>query len=179
MGTDRGGVAARAALASAEVTTTLVVAHTAAGGMLPPAAWVGATALAVFGAGLLVLRGSVRPLVALPALVAAQLGLHLWFVALTPEAHPGHAHMAAGAAPGLDLGWPMLAAHLAGAAVTALAWHVRARAVHAVLALAAAVPVAVTPGPRRPTSTRTVRPAARRPLALAPRRGPPVALAAA
>ncbi len=184
MATVPGGVAPRAALASAEVTTTLVVAHAAAGGSLPSVGWVAAMAAAVFGAGLLVLRGTVRPLVALPFLLGAQIGLHLWLTTLTSTAHGGHAHAAmtaAGseAAPDLHLGWPMLLAHLLGAAVTALSWHVRRRAVRAALvAWIAPAAVPVTPVAPLPASARTVRPAARPLLSLAPRRGPPVALAA-
>ncbi len=181
MATDPRGVAARSALASAEVTTTLVVAHAAAGGALPSAGWVAAMAAVVFGAGLLVLRGSVRSVVALPALLAAQVGLHLWLSALAPASHPGHAHAAvAGAevAPDLHLGWPMLVAHLLGAVVTALAWHVRRRAVSTALAWGAAAVVPLTPVRPRPASAGTARPVARHLISLAPRRGPPVALAA-
>lgn len=183
MTTGAWSTAPRAALVSAEVTTTLVVAHAAAGGALPSPGWIGAMALAVFAAGLPVLRGSVRAVVVLPALLAAQIGLHLWLGALTPAAHSGHAHGAAvagaGAAPDLHLGWPMLLAHLLGAAVTALSWHVRRRAVHRLLAWGTAVVVPLTPARDLPASARTVRPAARLPLSLAPRRGPPVAPAAA
>jgi hypothetical protein len=178
MTTDAWGAAPRAALASAEVTTTLVVAHAAAGGALPAAGWVVAMAAAVFAAGLLVLRGSVRPLVALPALFAAQLGLHLWLGALTPAAHAGHAHGVA-ETPELHLGWPMLLAHLLGAAVTALSWHVRRRVVDRLLVWGTAVATPVTPVRPRVASGRTERPAARLPLFLAPRRGPPAVLRAA
>ena len=177
----RAGVVPRAALASAEVTTTLVVAHAAAGGALPSPGWVAVMAATVFGAGLLVLRGSVRAAVAVPALLAAQVGLHLWLTTLTPATHPGHGHGAVAGAestPDLHLGWPMLLAHLVGAAVTALAWHVRHRAVRTLLAFGEPAVVPLSPAPARPVRARTARPAALLLLSLAPRRGPPVAFAA-
>ncbi|WP_340539608.1 hypothetical protein [Nocardioides sp. GXZ039] len=126
----RRGIPLRAACASLEVTGVLTLGHVWAGGVLPSLPWLAAMAAVVFGAGLLVLRGRIRPLVAVPALVAVQLLLHAWLSALTMGgAH--HEHL--GSAHGAALAPAMLAVHVAGGLFTALAWELRARVVDVVV----------------------------------------------
>jgi hypothetical protein len=178
----REGVTLRAAAATVEVTAALAVGHLAAGGSLPSALWLLVMASAVFGTGLLVLRGRVRPLVAVPVLVAAQLLLHAWLTALTsPVDASGHlAHgMHAGHAHAL-LDPTMLAVHVGGGLLTAVLWELRARAAEVVVTWTRQ-PLPPLPAPRlvaapvplpRALSSRFV-------VAAAPRRGPPVPAATA
>lgn len=177
----RPGAWWRSARCTAETLLVVVLAHTWAGGSLPSAGWLAAVAVLMTVCGVAVLRGRVRPLVALPLLVAAQLLLHAWMHTLAAGEHAAHAVHAAhaaqsGAVAGLDL--PMLLAHLAGAAVTALAWDLRRRAVRVVVEVSevALVPppaLASTPATPRRVAVRAQRHA----LLVSPLRGPPVVCA--
>lgn len=165
----RRGVILRSALATLEIMTVLVTAHTWAGGTLPSPVWIGSAAVLVFAAGLVVLRGRMPLRVMVPALVVAQVLLHCWMAVLAPAAE--HVH-----GTHLDLTWQMALAHVAGAVVTALVWELRRRAVDVVLSWAriGLVPV--------PMFLRTVARYApvlplRRPLVVVPLRGPPVGFA--
>lgn len=174
----RRGTALRSAAATVEVTGVLVAGHVWAGGSLPSAPWVALMAGAVFGAGLLVLRGRVRVRHAVPALAVVQLLMHAWLTLLTPmpamDGMSGQGHLHA------VLDAPMLGVHLAGALVTALVWELRSRAVDVLVTWTTPAALIVLPAPRRP------RPVVRRPrlagrlvATSAPRRGPPSALAPA
>lgn len=166
----RKGVALRAAVATVEVTGVLALGHVWAGGSLPTPLWLGVMAAVVYAAGLLVLKGRVRPLLAVPALLATQLLLHAWLTALTPVdpmAHADHLHA--------TLDPAMLAVHTAGALVTALVWELRARAGDVVVTWSRPL------RPPVPLLRRVAAPVAS-PVSLmsrfvcsdAPRRGPPV-----
>jgi len=165
----RRGVMLSAALATIEIMTVMVAAHTWAGRELPGAGWMAAAAVLVFAVGTVALRSKVPLRALVPALVLAQFLLHCWMVVLAP-ATPATAH---GHGPHLELTWRMVLAHLVGGLVTALVWQLRRRAVELVLSWAepGLVPV--------PTRLRTVTPEApvvplRRPLVVASLRGPPV-----
>ncbi len=166
----RRGVTLRAALATLEIMTVLVVAHTWAGGQLPTIGWLTATAALVFAASSVALRGRVPLWATVPALTVGQLLLHGWLVALTPAVADAHLH---GHGAHLELTWPMLLAHVVGALATALVWELRRRAVDVVLSWAEAgvVPLPVL----RQTLSRTapLLPMPR-PLVVVPVRGPPV-----
>lgn len=175
----REGVALRATASTVEVTGALALGHLAAGGTLPTLPWLGVMAAAVLGAGLLVLRGRVRPLVAVPVLVATQLLLHAWLTALTtaPEAvghaaggaHPGHAHAV--------LDPSMLAVHVAGGLLTVVLWELRARTAEVVVTWTRQ-PLPPLPTPRRAPAP-VVAPgslATRLVVVAVPRRGPPARL---
>lgn len=130
--------------------TAVLVAHTVAGGALPSAWWLVLTAAGVYAGSLAVLSGRVRMRTAVPALVAAQLLLHGWLVALAgPGAHGHGDHLGAGE-PGIlaafGAEWAMLLAHLAGAAATAWVWALRRRAVDLVVAWAGLVRPDPPPG---------------------------------
>src|SRR5688572_25271715 len=86
----RRGVLLRAVLATVEIMTLLVAAHTWAGGELPATGWMVATATLVLAAGTIVLRGRLPLRAMVPALVGAQLLLHCWMVVLGPTS--GHVH---------------------------------------------------------------------------------------
>jgi hypothetical protein len=178
----RGRVPLRSALATLEICAALVVAHLLAGGALPSPVWLAVTALLVFGAGLLVLRGRLRLGVAVPVLVAAQLLLHAWLTALATDpvvASGGHAHGTAHPAE-TALDPLMLGLHVVGGLLTALSWHLRARAVDVVVTWLRAVLAPVSRPPRVPASVVVlVAPRWREVVAAAPRRGPPSALVAA
>lgn len=177
----REGVTLRAAVATVEVTGALALGHVWAGGSLPSVPWLAVMAAAVFGSGLLVLRGRVRPLLAVPALVAAQLLLHAWLTTLTTSApmepmgaaaHTGHAHSL--------LDPSMLVVHAAGGLLTALLWELRTRAGEVVVTWTR------QPLPPLPAARRAVAPvpapralASRFVVASVPRRGPPSPLLAA
>lgn len=179
----RAGVTLRAAVATVEVTGALAVGHAWAGGSLPSLPWLAVMAAAVFGSGLLVLRGRVRPLLAVPVLVATQLLLHAWLTTLTTAppgaveqmgaaAHTGHAHSL--------LDPSMLVVHVAGGLLTAVLWELRTRAGEVVVTWTR------QPLPPLPALRRAVAPvpapralASRFVVASVPRRGPPSALLAA
>ncbi|MCD4535887.1 hypothetical protein LRP67_17505 [Nocardioides sp. cx-169] len=173
----RRGLVLRAALATLEVMLGTVAAHTAAGGSLPSAAWIGLAAALVLGGSLLVLRGTVPLGIAVPALAAAQLLVHCWLVALSP-AHDMAGHVAAGphaaaVGPPLELSAPMLAAHVAAALLTAGVWHGRGRALEVLLAWSDLAPL---PIPARRATAATgpaLTPLVHGLLLAAPRRGPP------
>jgi hypothetical protein len=164
----RRGVLLRAALATVEIMTLLVAAHTWAGGELPSTGWMVATAALVLAAGTIVLRGRLPLRAMVPALVAAQLLLHCWMVVLGPTA--GHVH-----GPHLELTWQMVLAHVAGGLGTALIWELRRRAVEVVLTWAE---LGLLPAPtlRRTLTRRAPVLPLRRPLVVVPLRGPPVGL---
>src|SRR5688572_1618831 len=84
----------RAVAATALVLPGAAWAHLLAGGGLPHAPTLVGLAGAVFAAGLLFLRGSVSWRILLPAVAAAQVGLHESFGAMSPGAHAGHGHAA-------------------------------------------------------------------------------------
>jgi hypothetical protein len=168
-------------LATVEITTALVTAHTAAGGTLPPGSWIAAMATVIFIAGLAVFTRRVTVMVALPGLVAAQLLLHVYLALLTPvhgspvvdpTAHAtalGSAHH-----PSL-LSWPMLATHAVGAVVTAAIWELRARSIDVVVAWADTGLPTLPVAPRgRRRAARAKRSRGLQVWLLAPRRGPPV-----
>ena len=71
----RKGVALRSGVATVEVTSVLALGHLGAGGTLPSPLWLVVMAAVVFGAGLLVLHGRVRPALAVPAGVPQLAGL--------------------------------------------------------------------------------------------------------
>lgn len=172
----RSGTRLCAGLTAAETTAALAVAHTAAGGTLPAAGWLVATAAVAYGASVLVLRGRVPVRVALPALVVTQLVLHAWLVTLA-EGGAWHSHDE-GAGLVLGLGWPMLLAHVVAGLVAAAAWLLRRRAVDV---LADWSDDALPGVPHRaPAPVGTVVPRLHsRALAARPTRGPPAARAAA
>ncbi|HWM73783.1 MAG TPA: hypothetical protein VNQ53_08585 [Nocardioides sp.] len=164
----RRGILLRAALATIEILTLLVAAHSWAGGRLPATGWMVATAALVFAAGTMVLRGRVPLWAMVPALVVAQFLLHSWMSVLGPSS--GHAH-----GPHLDLTWQMVLAHVAGGLATALIWELRRRAVEVVLTWSE-IGVLPVPALRRTVArTAPVLPL-RRPLVVVPLRGPPVGL---
>lgn len=176
----RQGTALRSAAASVEVTGVLVAGHVWAGGSLPSVPWIAVMAGAVFAAGLLVLRGRVRPLVAVPVLVVTQLLMHAWLTTLTPMPAMDSMDGSGGGHLHAVLDARMLGVHLAGALVTALVWELRSRAVDVLVTSTTPRALPVPPAPRRP------RPVVRRPRLAgrlvsvsAPRRGPPRLLAPA
>ena len=169
----RRGVTLRAALATLEIMTVLVAAHTWAGGELPSAGWIAGTAGLVFAAGTVAMRRRLPLWALVPALTMAQLFLHSWLVVLAPASHGGHMH-----AHHLDLTWQMVLAHVGGALVTALIWELRRRAVEVVLTWREA---GLLPVPSLLRAVAHVAPLLplRRPLVVVPLRGPPVSLLAA
>jgi hypothetical protein len=166
----RRGVLLRATLATVEIMTLLVAAHTWAGGELPSTGWMMATAALVLVASAIVLRGRLPLRAMVPALVGAQILLHCWMVVLGPTS--GHVH-----GPHLELPWQMVLAHVVGGVGTALVWELRRRAVEVVLTWAE-VGVLPVPTLRRTVTRRAPVLPLRRPLVVVPLRGPPVGLAA-
>lgn len=166
----RRGARMRSALATLEIMTLLVAAHSWAGGERPHPGWIVATAALVFGAGTVVLRRRTALRVVVPALALVQFLLHCWLAVLAPSgahAHGGH----------LELTWQMVLAHVVGALVTALVWELRRRAVDVVLHWSDVGPVPVPALRQAAAHDAPVLPL-RRPLVVVPLRGPPVGLAA-
>ncbi|MEQ6903124.1 hypothetical protein [Nocardioides sp. YIM 152588] len=142
-----GAAPVGAGVAAAETVAAFALAHRAAGGALPGAEALLAVAVLVYAAGLVVLGRRAPLRVVLPAMVAAQLAVHAWMSVLAPPTAVGHAHHGVGvvgaAAAPAGLTWSMVAAHLAAALVTALAWHLRRRAVEVLVAWSATDPLPV------------------------------------
>jgi hypothetical protein len=150
-------------------------AHLLAGGELPHAPTLVGLAAAVFAAGLMVLRGSVSWRVLLPAVAAAQVGLHESFGAMqsmgSNGAHAGHGHMVGADATWT---WQMVAAHTAVTLVTALAWRLCDRAAAVIVTLVDSWATSVFAGPDlRWSDGESAVAAAPVFLVSAPRRGPP------
>jgi hypothetical protein len=112
------GAVARAALGTVEITAASCAAHWLAAGMLPSVTWVLASALPIFGIGVLLQRGRMSLPMALTGAAAGQVFLHL---ALAEGMSADHMH------PSGTI-WPMVAAHAAGALATVVLWSMRRRA---------------------------------------------------
>ena len=162
----------RALAATVLVMAGAVGAHTWAGGHLPDGSVVIALGAVVLGGSLLVLRGTVSAAVLLPAVAAAQAGLHTSF-AVSATDHAGHLDHAEASA---TWSWQMLLAHAAVTALTAVVWHLCARAAVVVVTVLRVAPAVLGGDPPPLPATRA--PHVLTHLALlvaAPRRGPPVA----
>ncbi len=162
---------ARAVAATTVAVTGATTAHTWAGGDVPTGPGLTLVAAVVLGASVLVFRRDVPGWALLPAVAAAQLGVHESFGLV-----PSHDHAAA-AAPDPGWSWQMVGAHAFVTLLTAVLWWAgRLAASYAVSVHAhPAVPVR-THVPRRPSG------ATRSSLVLllvSPRRGPPLAVLSA
>ena len=119
-------------LATLEIMTGAALAHLAAGGALPSTGWLVAAALAVFGAGLVVLQRRVGLLGGAALAGLSQLGLHEVFAALS--ANPGVEHQhAVGTSLGSADGAAMLAAHACAAVLSVAVWVLHRRALAVVV----------------------------------------------
>ena len=161
------------ALARAVAATTVAVAgaataHTWAGGDVPTGPGLVLVAAVVLGASLLVFRRDVPGWALLPAVAAAQLGVHESFGLVASHDH------AAVTTPDQGWSWQMVGAHAFVTLLTAVLWCAGRRA--------ASYAVSVHAHPAVPVTTRV----ARRPsdaatrsslvlLLVPPRRGPPPA----
>ena len=112
------GAVLRAAVGAVEITAAASAAHWVAAGMLPSTAWIVASALPVFGIGVLLQRGRVSLPAAFAGAAAGQVFQHL---ALAEGMSADHLHQAGS-------GLPMVVAHAAGALATVLVWTLRRRA---------------------------------------------------
>ncbi|GAA4803650.1 hypothetical protein ACFQ0K_11920 [Nocardioides caeni] len=176
----RSRVAIPALLSTLESVTALALAHAAAGGEVPSAAWLAAFGVLVYGASVAVLRHRASIRTVGPLLLVAQVLGHAWLVALSPGHHD--AHLAATGAAGvtgamtgglLGLSPAMLVAHVLAVVVAGGMWALRRRSVAIVVAWSDPV-LARVPDRPRPTSRSTDGPVRRaRALATAPTRGPP------
>lgn len=159
---------ARALAATAVVVTGALTAHTWAGGTVPSTPGLVLVTAVVLAGGLLCFTREVPAWALLPAVGAAQLGLHESF-GLVAE----HAHHPAGAAPGWT--WQMVAAHLFVTVLTAVLWWVARRTASYAVSFGArcAAPMSAAPPHRR---TEVVTSASLLHLLVSPRRGPPLAV---
>ena len=160
---------ARALAATVVVVTGAVSAHTWAGGTVPTGPGLALVSAVVLAGGLLLFTRSVPQWALLPAVAAAQLGLHESFGLVPDHNH----HAMAGPDPGWT--WQMVSAHLFVTLLTALLWWAGRRAAsYAVLLHLRATPP-VGWGPRsRPADD--ARHSLLAHLLAAPRRGPPLAV---
>lgn len=159
---------ARAVAATAVALAGAATAHTWAGGDVPTGPGLALVAAVVLGASLLVFRRDVPGWALLPAVGAAQLGVHESFGLVASHEH-------AVAAPDRSWSWQMLVAHAFVTLLTAVLWWAGRRAASYVVSVHArpAVPV-TTRVARRPSGVTT-----RSSLVLLlvpPRRGPPPAV---
>lgn len=161
---------ARALAATVVVLTGAVSAHTWAGGTVPTLPGLALVAAVVLGGGLLLFTREVPARLLLPAVAAAQLGLHETFGLVA-----GHAHHDAVAAPDPDWTWQMVSAHLFVTLLTAVLWWAGRRAVALVVSFVS------RPAPPVAVRLRSLRGHAQTYVSLVhllvpPRRGPPLAL---
>lgn len=158
----------RALAATVVVVTGAVSAHTWAGGTIPSFPGLALVAAVVFACGLLLFTREVPLRALLPAVAAAQLGLHESF-GLVVE----HTHHGAGAGPGWT--WQMVAAHLFVTLLTALLWWAGRRATSYVVSFRVRPALPVVARLRRRRVETLTRPALVH-LVVSPRRGPPLAV---
>ena len=166
----------RALTATVVTVGGAAAAHTWAGGTVPTGPGLALVAGVVLGASLLVFRRGVPGWALLPAVAAAQLGVHESFgLVASHHAGDGHAHSVASSTPAWS--WQMLAAHTFVAVLVAvLCWVGRRDSSYAVhLRARPALPVAVRLA--RPAEP-PLRPAPAL-LLVPPRRGPPTAVLSA
>jgi hypothetical protein len=163
---------ARALAATAVVVVGALAAHTWAGGTVPSGPGLVLVAAVVLAGGLVLFTREVPLWALLPAVAAAQLGLHESFGLV---AEHGHSSMTGMAEMPVEPGWTwqMVAAHLFVTLLTAFLWWAGRRAASYVVALllAAAVPVTTRPRPR-PVDVRLG--ASLVHLLVPPGRGPPL-----
>lgn len=164
-----------AGLATLEMLTALVLAHTAAGGSLPSGAWLLVLGVVAYGAGLDVLGRGLSIRWAAPVMVLVQLLLHAWLMTLQPTGHAGHAGGGA-VADGTLLGISpaMFAAHVVAGVIAALAWSLRRRAVEVLTSWVAGPRAAVVAPSRVPAPRRTDAAPTGVMVRITPTRGPPV-----
>jgi len=129
-----------------------VLVHTAAGGELPPVAWLVALSGLVAVSTAWVLRGSAPMWLTLPFLLLSQVGLHAALGATPTAGHrhaPIHDHPSTLVTSSVDdVSVRMLVAHLLCALFTAAVWWLRRWVEDVALALGAAALVIVRPSGR-------------------------------
>ena len=160
---------ARALAATAVVVTGALAAHTWAGGTVPTTPGLVLVTAVVLAGGLLCFTREVPVWALLPAVGAAQLGLHGTFGLAAEHTH----HVPAGADPGRT--WQMVGAHLFVTVLTAALWWVARRAASYVVSFGARCAAPMSDAlPHRPTEV--VSSASLLHLLVSPRRGPPLAV---
>ena len=162
----------RALAATAVVVVGALAAHTWAGGTVPTGPGLVLVAAVVLAGGLVLFTREVPLWALLPAVAAAQLGLHESF-GLVAE----HSHSSMGTMTGTPVEpgwtWQMVAAHLFVTLLTAFLWWAGRRAASYVVALLLAAELPVPPRPRpRPVDVRLG--ASLVHLLVPPGRGPPL-----
>jgi hypothetical protein len=162
------------ALARAVAATTVAVvgataAHTWAGGDVPTGPGLALVTAVVLAGSLLVFRRDVPGWALLPAVAAAQLGVHESYGLVA-----GHDHAVVTAAdPGWS--WQMVAAHVFVTLLTAVLWWAGRRAASYAVSIHAHPAVPVTSRVRRRPSAAVTRSSLVL-LLVSPRRGPPLAV---
>ncbi|CUR60747.1 putative FtsQ [metagenome] len=163
---------ARALAATVVVLIGAVSAHTWAGGTVPTAPGLVLITAVVLGGGVLLFTRDVPVRLLLPAVAAAQLGLHESFGLVTDHVHAGHDAMTS---PDPGWTWRMVAAHLFVTVLTAVLWWAGGRAAGLVVSLVDHPAPVVVPRLRAPHDE--VRPCVSLVhLLVSPRRGPPLAV---
>lgn len=164
---------ARALAATVVVVTGAASAHSWAGGTVPTGPGLALVSAVVLAGGLLLFTRAVPLWALLPAVGAAQLGLHESFGLVADHTHHAAHHVEM--SPDQGWTWQMVAAHLFVTLLTALLWWAGRRAASYVVSLRtrSALPVVTWP-PARPAGLRA------HPflvhLMVSPRRGPPLAV---
>jgi hypothetical protein len=159
----------RAVAATTVALAGATAAHTWAGGDVPTGPGLALVAAVLLGASMLVFRRDVPAWALLPAVAAAQLGVHESFGLVTT-----HDHMAM-AAPDPGWTWQMAGAHLFVTLLTAVLWWAGRLAASYAVSVHAHPPVPV----RARVPRRTAGASTRSSLVLllvSPRRGPPLAV---
>jgi hypothetical protein len=167
---------ARALAATVVVLTGAVSAHTWAGGTVPTGPGLVLITAVVLGGGFLLFSREVPTRLLLPAVAAAQLGLHESFGLVAQHVHTGHdAGYDALGGPDPGWTWQMVTAHVFVTLLTAVLWWAGRRAVRLVVSFVS------RPAPLVAARLRALRVEVRAHVSLvhllvSPRRGPPRAV---
>ncbi|MCY4725387.1 hypothetical protein NYO98_03775 [Nocardioides sp. STR2] len=160
---------ARSVAATTVALSGATAAHTWAGGDVPTGPGLALVAAVVLGASVLVFRRDVPGWALLPAVAAAQLGVHESFGLVTSHDH------AAVTSPDPGWSWQMVGAHLLVTVLTAVLWWAGRLAASYAVSVHAHRPVPVRTRVRRRPSAAGTRSSLVL-LLVSPRRGPPLAV---
>ncbi|MDR7251489.1 hypothetical protein J2X46_000461 [Nocardioides sp. BE266] len=163
---------ARALAATFVVLTGAVSAHTWAGGTVPTVPGLVLITVVVLGGGLLLFVRDVPAWALLPAVAAAQLGLHESFGLVAEHVHTGHDAVAA---PDPGWTWQMVCAHLFVTLLTAALWWAGRRAGSLVVSFVTR-PASLVAARLRAVHAEVRTYASLVHLLVWPRRGPPLAV---
>lgn len=164
----------RALAATIVVVTGALSAHTWAGGTVPTGPGLALVAAVVLTGGMLLDTSRVPLWALLPAVAAAQLGLHESFGLVAEHSHLATSSTMSG--PEMGWTWQMVAAHVFVTALTAVLWSAGRRVGSYAVSFRARPALPVMAEPRQQPAAVTTPASSLVHLLVSPRRGPPPAV---